>query len=344
VFAVNPSIRNPYYHRFNVALERQLGKDISVSGAYVGSRGRGLPGVIEPNFTGAFPQNARPDPRFTDEMILTNRAESQYDALQVLAQHRLTRGISFTASYTYGRFRDTASVEAVFGPSTFATVINTGASSATGFQTGPVIERPARADWGDSDYDVRHVLVVSHIVQVPLGRGRRFLSGAGGMVNGLLGGWSISGIVSARSGGAFNVLLGRDINDDGAPLERPAVVSGSLHDLYDSGSDPVQFLVSQARANAILGVPANVVDQSAYIPRNSFHGPSLWTYDASLMKRVNLSEATKLNLEANFFNIFNHTNLDLPQGNLSSALFGRITRTAAGFGPRQVQLGVKLIF
>ena len=142
----------------------------------------------------------------------------------------------------------------------------------------------------------------------------------------------------------FNVLLGRDINDDGAPLERPAVVSGSLRDLYDTGSEPSQFLVSQAKANTILGVPANVTDQSAYIPRNPFHGPSVWAYDTSLLKRLNLTESARLNFEANFFNIFNHTNLDLPQGNLSSALFGRITRTAAGFGPRQMQFGVKLTF
>jgi Carboxypeptidase regulatory-like domain len=344
VFAVDPSTRNPYYHRFNITLERQVGRDVSVSGAYVGSRARKLPGVIEPNFTGAFPQNIRPDPRYTDEMILTNRAESQYDALQLLAQRRLARGLSFTGSYTYGRFRDTASVEAVFGPSTFATVINTGASSAAGFQTGPVLERAARADWGDSDYDVRHVLVVSHVFEIPIGRGRLVLSGASGVVNALLGGWSINGIFSVRSGGAFNVLLGRDINDDGAPLERPAVISDSLRDLHDTGSDPVQFLVPQARASTILGVPSNVVDQSAYIPRNAFHGPSVWTYDTTLMKRVALNEWVRLSIEANFFNVFNHTNLDLPQGNLASALFGRITRTAAGFGPRQMQFGAKLIF
>jgi Carboxypeptidase regulatory-like domain len=344
IFAVDPSIRDPYYHRFNVTLERQLGSNTSVSGAYVGSRGRGLPGVIEPNLTGAFPQNSRPDPRYTDEMILTNRAESQYDALQLLAQRRLANGVSFTGSYTYGRFRDTASVEAVFGPSTFATVINTGASSAAGFQTGPIVERPARADWGDSDYDVRHLFVLSHVLEIPVGRGRRFLNGANRIVDGLLGGWSLNGIFSARSGGTVNVLLGRDINDDGAPLERPAVVSGSLRDLYNAGGDPVQFLVPQAKANTILGVPSNVTDQSAYIPRNAFRGPTVWTYDTSVMKRINLGEATRLSLEANLFNVFNHTNLDVPQGNLSSTLFGRITRTPAGFGPRQMQFGAKLIF
>ena len=100
----------------------------------------------------------------------------------------------------------------------------------------------------------------------------------------------------------------------------------------------------QEEALRRLGVPVDPTDPFAQIPYNGLRGPSLWAYDVSLRKQVPLGGRAILAIELNAFNVFNRTNLAAPIASLSSALFGSITRTAAGFGARQLQLGARLTF
>ena len=123
-------------------------------------------------------------------------------------------------------------------------------------------------------------------------------------------------------------------------LGRPALTTAATASLRKS----VQSRTYSSPWRDRHGEPSDVTDASTWSPRNVLHGPAVWTYDFSLSKRVPFGGTRSLSVEANIFNLFNRTNLDLPQGNLSSALFGRITRTAAGFGPRQMQFGAKLTF
>jgi hypothetical protein len=89
-------------------------------------------------------------------------------------------------------------------------------------------ERDDRADWGRSSFDVRHNLTISHLLEVPVGRGRAVLGDAGGIVNALVGGWSVAGLAVLRSGEPINILRGIDFNDDGdASMDRPAEASGT---------------------------------------------------------------------------------------------------------------------
>jgi hypothetical protein len=205
--------------------------------------------------------------------------------------------------------------------------------------------RDPRADWGLSEFDVRHNLTFTHVMELPVGRGRALLGAAGGVVNALLGGWSLNGLAVLRSGEPVNILRGVDFNDDGdATTDRPALISGSLNDLYRRGAgERTQYLITQTEAVARLATPITI-DPKAMIPRNALRGPRIMFYDLSLLKRFIVKERYNIGFEANFFNIFNRANFGPPINNLSNSRFGQITSTLSGANPRQIQFGLKLAF
>jgi len=343
-FGVDPTLRNPTVRRWNVSFERRFGADTSVTAAYVGTQGSGLYMTDDPNFAGAYPQAARPDTRFGDQRILTNLGFSKYGALQMFARRRFSQGFSFTTSYTYSRYRDITSTDTIFGQ--VPTFINTGATAAPGFQIGPAIPRPIDSEYGVSESDGPHILAVSYLWELPVGRGRAFLNAMPRALDAVVGGWSLSGLVNARSGNSFDVQLGQDVNDDGAFNDRPALASGASLGAVAAveGLDKTQWLVPQTAARNLLIVPGNVTDPFATTRRNSFRGPSLVVFDLSLTKRFALNERFGLNVDTNFFNILNRANFRPPVNSLASPFFGQIQSTAVNSTPRQIQFGLKLTF
>jgi hypothetical protein len=139
---------------------------------------------------------------------------------------------------------------------------------------------------------------------------------------------------------------GVDYGDIGiATSPRPALRQGSLNDLYTNGRlGRTQFWLPKADADQRLGNPANVTDPYAVTRRNSLFGPNVRFYDLSVIKKIAVREGVQLSAEGNFFNIFNHAVMGPPVAVLSDARFGRITGTLNGSNPRQIQLGLKLIF
>ena len=329
-------------HR-NLAFEQRIGQNTSVSAAYVATQGSGLYMFDDANFTGAYPQASRPDPRFTDQRIMGNLGFSRYNALQVYGRRRFAQGFTFTAAYTYSAYRDITSNDT--GPA-IPTLINTGASAAAGFQIGPSIPRPLDSEYGRNESDAPHVLAVSHLWEIPVGKGRSLLANLPRGLDTVVGGWTLSGIVSARSGNVFDVQLGQDVNDDGALVDRPALAGAAkLGDLRQTQNlDKTQWLLPLADARNLLVVPANVTNPFAPVRRNSFRAPSLINYDLSLNKGFRITERFTLGLDANFFNIFNRAQFRAPVSILTSPFFGQIQATSPNAVPRQIQFGIKLNF
>jgi hypothetical protein len=191
---------------------------------------------------------------------------------------------------------------------------------------------------------VPHVFTLTHVWELPFGRGRRLLANVPAVVDSIIGGWSASGLFIWRSGDTLNLTLGRDVDDDGnTARDRPALLSGSLDEVYADGRfGRTQWLIPQQEAANILGTPADVVNVAAWIPKNALHSPATQTYDLSLLKRFAVTERTGLSIEANAFNLFNRANFARPGAVLSSPLFGVLTRTVTP--SRQLQFGVKLVF
>jgi hypothetical protein len=165
------------------------------------------------------------------------------------------------------------------------------------------------------------------------------------LTNAIIGGWSLSSIVVLRNGTTYNVTTGTDYNDDGAFDDRPAIAPGaSLSSLRSGNRDKTQHLAPQSEAQRILITPANVTDPYATIPRLGFRAPAVYNFDVSAIKQIPINERVSLRFEVNCFNLPNRTHLALPNGTLSSSLFGTITSTVATTTPRQFQLGAKLTF
>jgi hypothetical protein len=351
IFAVDPTISNPSMHRFNVAIERNLFANTSVTVAYVGSRARDLLRLLEVN--GGLlrvPLAARPDPRFTTQRISANFSRSNYDSLQVFVKRRFAGGLDFTVAYTFSKLTDDNALDRniTLPPS----LVNLGADPGSfGVQGGGAqfVPRPREADRGLSDLDVRHNLTISHVVDLPFGQGRRFFSTANGLAGALIGNFSLTGIMRLTSGTPFTVTRGSDDNDDGdSTFDRPALLTGTVDDLYTRGSDGrTQFLVPVDVARTRLGIPNPVTDPFAAMSRNTFRSPSLMTYDVSLIKRFALGENVRLGFEINAFNVFNRVNFSLPVANLfvsgaPNQTFGEVQSTRTP--PRQLQFGTRLEF
>jgi hypothetical protein len=353
---VDPGLRSPQSHRFSAAVERKLTAQTSVTAAYSGLRATGLYRWTEPNGLGSVPQVARPDARFARVRFTDNSADSVYHSLQMFARHRFSRGIDFTVSYTYGNSVDTYSQDVgdnsirnpAAGLAQFPSLINLRGTPAAGFQGDAQswIPRPVLAERGNSDFDIRHNLAISHVAELPVGRGRRFGTNMPRALDAVVGGFSLAGLAQLRTALPVYLSSGVDYADVGITTSpRPALRQGSLVDIYSNGRfDKTQFWLPKAEADQRLGNPANVIDPYAATRRNALFGPAVRFYDLSIIKKFAIREGMQLGFEANFFNIFNRAILGPPIAVLSDARFGRVTGTLLGSNPRQVQLGLKLAF
>lgn len=343
IFAIDPTVRNPYFHRTTIGVEQQLGPRTSVFTGYVGTFGRDLARIIALNFGPGFPQALRPDPRFAEINLFTNVSTSRYDAFQVHMRTTPVTGVSATLAYTYSRHDDFVFPDTIgLNQQIPMALTNQGASASGGFQVGSFADRPIDAWGGRSDQHLPHLLSVSHLIDVPFGRGRKWGPSASAPIDALLGGWSIAGLLQARSGVNVNLLLGSDVDDDGFTFDRPELRSGSLEDLYAASGSRTQWLIPQADAITRLGTPSNVADPFLQVPYNALRAPFVLLYDVSLQKQIPLGGRVRLAVELNAFNVFNRVNLGAPNATLSSTLFGTIASTATP--PRQLQLGGKLTF
>src|SRR5262249_9255195 len=151
---------------------------------------------------------------------LAARATSQYNGATISLRRRHSAGVSYTLNYTYGKSMDNAS-DAGGVRFTDFNPIRTNGHIAFG--------APLSADWSVSTFDVTHAFSGSFLYDFPFGHGRRFLSDHGSLVQGLVGGWSLSGVGRVQSGVPLVVVLRDDnrLGVEGNPRAiRPDLVPG----------------------------------------------------------------------------------------------------------------------
>jgi hypothetical protein len=195
-----------------------------------------------------------------------------------------------------------------------------------------------------SDQDVRQVFTADTVYELPVGRGKRYLSEPGlGRV--LLGGWQLASVGTARTGLPVNVILDRASSDliDGYNInQRPDLVPGvSLAPA--GGASPRDWINLAA-----FTVPAKGLWGNA--GRNLVRAPGAWQMDFALSRIIDLRESTRLQFRAEAFNVFNHAQYGAPLADISApSTFGRILTTVnsgpTGSGtPRQLQFALRLVF
>ncbi len=198
---------------------------------------------------------------------------------------------------------------------------------------------PSR-DWGPSALNAAHQASLSGSYELPFGRGKRWLAGARGFEDKLVGGWQLNAIATLLSGFPFTPEIGSNRSGDGDTRnpDRPSL-NPAFSGPVTLGS-PNQWFNPNAFVRPAAGTWGN-------LGRGVLTGPGLADLDASLFKDVSLTEQFRLQFRAEFFNALNHTNLGAPNAitfsgiNISPSA-GLITSTATT--SRQIQFGLKLIF
>jgi hypothetical protein len=317
----DPNLKLPRTYQWNVAWEQSLGSSQSLSLTYIGAIGRDLLRV-----TNIF----NPNLNFGQVSLTNNTATSDYHALQVKFQRRLSGGLQALVSYTFSHSIDIASTDA------FANYLNTPGGGS--YQN---------TDRGDSDFDIRHSFTAGVTYDLPS-------PGSQKAVHAAFAGWSLDTFVIARSAppddivGAFSFAAGTILQ------YRPDITPGVPLVLYGS-QYPGGKIFNRA---AFTPAPSG---RQGDLGRNVLRGFGATQADLALQRQFHLTEKVGLRFRSEFFNIFNRPNFGNPNNTLTSPLFGHSTQTLAsslgsggangGFnplyqigGPRSIQLALKLQF
>ncbi len=191
--------------------------------------------------------------------------------------------------------------------------------------------------------DVPQRLVISYVLDLPFGSGKKYLSGATGAVNKLVGGWGIDGVTIFQSG--FPLVLGNGAANYTTLFgagSRPNVVAGCNKGSPFSGRGQLNEWFNTACFTA----PPDFTfgNESRTDPR--LRGSGVKNFDFALFKRTRFGPDEKLGIEfrTEFFNLFNRTQFAPPNTSVTSSNFGVVTSTYPGTNPRLIQFGLKFIF
>jgi hypothetical protein len=322
----------PYTQQWHVNYQRDLGGGYTAQVGYIGSKGTNLPFYGDPNsvpavkgadgVTRLVPGAGLRYPSWGRIRTRINVARSDYDGLIMGMNKRFSHNVMFQASYTYGHSNDTWSGGQIGGSD-----FDNGAGSATNWWD-------PQAEYGPSNYDVRHNFVFNAVYQVPLGANLTGLAAALGK------GWHVGGVLQLSTGVPITPIIGfdrvGDLQSDAASIQKPDQVGAiSYPHTADQWYDPHAFALPP------VGTYGNA-------KRGAIRGPGVKIADLTTFKNIQTGRVTtQFRLEA--FNVFNWVNLGLPSASAIfntdgtySAVAGRITSTATP--ARQLQIGLKLIF
>ena len=317
----SPFYRMPTVYEWSFSLQSQLAQNWALEVGYVGNRGNRLdsfhasgnqpaPGLGDP-------QPRRPWPDFNTLFYDSYDAFSNYHAGNVKLTKRVSRGLTTQVAYTYSKSLDD----------------NGGNSEiASAYQD----DNNLRADYGVSDFSLRHRLVADGSYQLPFGKGQYFLD-ADGLANAVVGGWSISGIISYQSGRPLTVTSSEDFSNTLSVSPRPDRIC------REEGPRTLVewFNVNCFSTAALSAALSNGTPRFGNSGRNILVGPRFSNTDISIIKRFDINERVKTEFRAEFFNLFNHPNLGLPNAAIGSSTVGQITSAASA---RDIQFGLKIKF
>jgi hypothetical protein len=323
-----PNLHLPYDEQWNLSVQRELPGDVLIEADYIGTRGVGLirtrqinPAVFGPGAT-TKNTNARRiyAPNFASVSQIENSASSDYHALQLSANKRFSHGLTFLASYTFSKAIDNGSY------------YNISQGTNAGNSNQPMNPFDLALEKGLSLYDVRNRFVASGVYQLPFGRS---LTGFAGV---LAKGWASNFIITVQSGTPFTVQEPVDISLTGVGADRPNVICNP-----NSGPHTV---AEWFNINCFQRLSATTnAGQYGNEGRDIVIGPPYRDFDFAVTKDFPIREAFGMQFRAEFFNIFNHPNFNLP--NLTegpappTGSFGSIQ---SALDPRILQFSLKLHF
>lgn len=270
-------------------------------------------------------QLLRPHPQFTS-VILTHSGtgRARYFASYVRAERRFSAGWSVLASYTLSRSLDDLTGVNLAGVNQITTV------------SGPQNAYELWREWSLSAHDVRHRSTAAVTYELPFGRGKRFLSGAGRWLDAVTGGWSINVVGILQSGFPLAVSQPNNNSVVGASHQRPNA----------TGVHPATRGSARARIGGWLN-PAAFAQAPQFTFGNlarflNVRGPATRNLDVSIFKTFNWRERVRAQFRAEALNATNTVTFGNPNTVLTNPQFGLITNQVNN--PRLVQLALRLTF
>jgi hypothetical protein len=267
--------------------------------------------------------------------LLGNNSMSNYHSLQVEFRRRLSNGLQFQADYTFSKSLTDATDAA-----------GNNQSDLVSFRT----LRNTHLDYRRSNQDQTHRFIANAIYDLPFGSGRHFFSGAHGIVNQVVGGWSIAPIVSWQGRPPFFVAAGRTTFNSFNAGNNPAQLVGISFAEFKKNlgvfrtpvgvffvnpailnivTDPITGkFVSSSLKPGLLGAPAP--GTFGNFPLNGLSGPHYFNLDLAVVKRWSVTERLKVELKTTLINALNHANFVYGTQNFDATNFGQITTSTVG--------------
>ena len=194
--------KTSYVYQWNLQYQRELGADMSMSLAYVGSRGVDLMTMLQLNRV-PFNETAQPFPSISEIAYMGTIGRSYYNSLQARLEKRLRRGFQFSLAYTFAHAIDNAP-DPLDSPEhhLYSSVVD------------PTLFFRERAD---SNLDIRHSFVATSIYELPFGKGKQWGSDWNGFMDAIAGGWQLNPIVTFQTGTPFDVTLNQPFEQNTRP-------------------------------------------------------------------------------------------------------------------------------
>ena len=323
--SVSQDFRNPMVQKWSFSVQQELSEQMALELGYLGNHSSHQ--LLQPDFN-AFTNfgttssinsnNLRPVSELGSISGTASFGFGNYDALTAKLEKRLSHGLQFISSYTWGH-----------------ALANSGTtlSGSSGF--GYRDNRNISSSYANAAWDIRHNFTTGANYEIPFGRGKTFGGNMNRVLDTIAGGWLVNGIFTFHTGQPFTVrsngcqgvwascypdlISGKDPNAAPSGGRRPG-------EWFDIGS----FLPPASLTQGNLGLQTN-------------YGPSTRVVDFSVAKNFRFTERWILQFRGEAFNIGNTPQFGLPNNNRQDPNFGRITSTQAG-SERHIQFALRLQF
>ncbi|MFL6446997.1 MAG: carboxypeptidase regulatory-like domain-containing protein [Bryobacteraceae bacterium] len=353
-----------YAQQWNFDIQKQFGPNFLIDAAYAGSKGTHLPfqtqsinflpasylalgpGLLQTvanPFAGKVPSTSpfststisagqllRPFPQFGSVTLASQGSgDSTYHSFQLSVSKRFGAGGTALLAYTNSKL-----------------IGNTETLSPWLESSGPA----GAQYWGNlrlekslASYDVSQRVVLSYVVDLPVGKGRKYLAHANGLVQAVAGGWGLDGILTFQTGFPLALTTSTNNTHDLGGGSRPNYLAGSCPNGYGTSGSRSSRL-GQWFNTACFGAPPPYTFGNVARTLPNLRSDGIHNLDFALFKNFGFgaNERFKVQVRGEAFNLLNTPQFGTPNTSLGSQTFGQVTSQVNN--PRLIQVAGKLIW
>ncbi len=317
--------RTPYVQQYLLNVQRELTHNLVLEAGYLGNEGHHLDRFVVYN-QAILPSgpndhsstaSRRPWPSYGNIQEVAGLVNSNYNALNGKLTQRLTKGLTYTAAFTWSKAIDGGSATRTNGGDTLwannSYTLNT--------MRGP------------SQFNLPRRFVASYVYNLPFGRGSSLLTH--GVASAIAGGWQLGGILTLADGTPVQGSTLGDTTNVGNLANFPNVTGVSPIPANRTASN-------YWNAAAFDFTNPNLSYQMGNEGRDVLSSPGTQTFNASLARDIRIKESHTVNFRFEAFNALNHPNWNTPPNDpRSPGTFGIVTSARA---MRSLQLALKYSF